>query len=367
MRPAEYGDDEIIKAGEELQAEGRNVTGFALRQKVGGGNPTRLKAIWEAHVAGSSPAEVEPVAELPNEVAEALKELVSGLSDQITRLAVDLNDKAVKASERRVSEVVKAASLERETSEREMADATATVNDLEEKLDEAQQEIGDLTATVEDTRAALSECRTSLARAEEKQAQAEKTVADQQVQIGELEARIKAMGAESAQKDQKIAILEHDAEQHAVQVKALESKLEELQQQLAAQAEAHAAEVKRMISTSIKQETTVNALTARLEAADRELKKSEARADRLEQRLIALAENKPEPQGKPDKPARAPRKTPARKAPAKKAAAQDGKQGEKDDKQEAKAQLDAWSAESAKQNETPDAPAAGENEQEAES
>ena len=43
MRPAEFPAEAIIEAGQALQAAGRNVTGFALRQKVGGGNPTRLK------------------------------------------------------------------------------------------------------------------------------------------------------------------------------------------------------------------------------------------------------------------------------------------------------------------------------------
>ena len=42
MRPVEFTPDAIIQAGQSLQAAGRNITGFALRQKVGGGNPSRL-------------------------------------------------------------------------------------------------------------------------------------------------------------------------------------------------------------------------------------------------------------------------------------------------------------------------------------
>ncbi len=343
MRPTEYTDQQIIEAGEQLQAEGRNVTGFALRKIVGGGNPTRLKSIWDAHAAGSSPAEVEPVAELPNEVAEALKELTNGLSDQINRIAVDLNDKAVKASERRVSEVIKVASLERETSKREMADATATVDDLEQKLDEAQAEIGDLTATVEDTRAALAETKTALARAEEKQAQAEKTAADQQVEIQGLKDQIKALAAELVERDQSIAILKHDAEQHSTQVKTLEDKAQALQQQLADQAEQHAAEVKALAAENTKQNTRVDALTARLEAADRELKKAEARADRLEQKLFDAAASKADET--PKKP-KTPRKPAAKKAAQVQPEAETKDQPDAEPFPDAKAQLDAWSAES---------------------
>ncbi|MEZ4128564.1 DNA-binding protein, partial [Salmonella enterica] len=50
MRPAEFTQEQIIEAGEQLQAAGRNITGFALRQKVGGGNPSRLKQVWDEHV-----------------------------------------------------------------------------------------------------------------------------------------------------------------------------------------------------------------------------------------------------------------------------------------------------------------------------
>ena len=47
MRPAEFSPEEIVAAGEALVAAGRNVTGFALRQKVGGGNPNRLTKTFE--------------------------------------------------------------------------------------------------------------------------------------------------------------------------------------------------------------------------------------------------------------------------------------------------------------------------------
>lgn len=58
MRPAEFSPEEIVAAGEALVAAGRNVTGFALRQKVGGGNPNRLKQVWDEHfedLSGNNP------------------------------------------------------------------------------------------------------------------------------------------------------------------------------------------------------------------------------------------------------------------------------------------------------------------------
>lgn len=43
--PTEFTPESIVEAGQELQATGRNITGFALRQKVGGGGqPLPLEA-----------------------------------------------------------------------------------------------------------------------------------------------------------------------------------------------------------------------------------------------------------------------------------------------------------------------------------
>jgi colicin import membrane protein len=42
MRPAEFTPEAIIQAGQELQTAGRNITGFALRQK-GSSQKTEFK------------------------------------------------------------------------------------------------------------------------------------------------------------------------------------------------------------------------------------------------------------------------------------------------------------------------------------
>lgn len=137
MRPVEFAPEAIIQAGLALQAVGRNITGFALRQKVGGGNPSRLKQVWDEHLTSQSVVNVEPVAELPLEVAEEVALVTKALTERLVAMAVDLNDKAVKAAERRVHEVVRSAGEQRAQAERELADASQTVDELEIKLDEA--------------------------------------------------------------------------------------------------------------------------------------------------------------------------------------------------------------------------------------
>lgn len=138
MRPVEFAPEAIIQAGLDLQIAGRNITGFALRQRVGGGNPSRLKQVWDEHLASTSVTQAEPVAELPLEVAEEVAAVAKGLTERLAALAVALNDKAVKAADRRVSEVVRAAGEQRAQAERELVDASQTVDDLETKLDEAK-------------------------------------------------------------------------------------------------------------------------------------------------------------------------------------------------------------------------------------
>lgn len=149
MRPVEFTNEAVIKAGEELQAQNRNITGFALRQKTGGGTPARLKQVWDEHISSQSVTVAEPVSELPVEVADAVAGVSKALSERIAALAVELNDKAVKASERRVHEVVRSAGEQREQAERELVDATQTLDDLEGKLDAAQAVNVELEAQLE--------------------------------------------------------------------------------------------------------------------------------------------------------------------------------------------------------------------------
>lgn len=83
MRPATFEPQQIIEAGQALQAEGRNITGFALRNRVGGGNPGRLKQVWDEYLSSQTEVTAEPVAELPVEVAEKVKAVSSTLAEHI--------------------------------------------------------------------------------------------------------------------------------------------------------------------------------------------------------------------------------------------------------------------------------------------
>jgi regulator of replication initiation timing len=185
MRPAEHAPEAIIEAGQALQAAGRNITGFALRQKVGGGNPSRLKQVWDEHLASQSVARAEPVAELPVEVAEEMTAVTKALTERLAALAVELNDKAVKAAERRVHEIVRTAGEQRAQAERELADASQTVEDLESRLDQANADTDSLKVKLEASEGARQTQAVELAQVRERLAvteQAAKTAEAQQAQ-----------------------------------------------------------------------------------------------------------------------------------------------------------------------------------------
>lgn len=206
MRPAHIAPDAIIEAGRELQAAGRNITGFALRSKVGGGNPARLRQIWDEHASGQNQVEAEPVAELPVEVAEVVATVSKNLTERLSALAVELNDKAVKAAERRVHEVVRSAGEQRAQVERELADASQTVDDLETELDKALSGGAALEIKLNDVQTAH-------------QAQA--------VELAQLRERLAVTERAAAQAlEQHSEALKREAEQHAAEVARMSSALE---------------------------------------------------------------------------------------------------------------------------------------------
>ena len=170
MRPTEITDAEVIQAGKALTAASRNVTGFALRKAVGGGSASRLRQVWDDYLNSQALAQVEPVAELPVEVASELKEL----TQRLQHMAVGLNDRAVKAAERRVTELVKSVGEQREQAERELADASTAVDELETQLEVAAQDKELLKSELDVANAAIQKQAVEVAQLTERLAAADR-------------------------------------------------------------------------------------------------------------------------------------------------------------------------------------------------
>jgi chemotaxis protein histidine kinase CheA len=154
-RPAAYAAADVIAAGMELQAAGRPITGFALRKKLGGGDPKRLISLWDARQAGAAfdgdaaPVDLPPsVAEpLPADVAESLARAVEHLGAAVTAAhnqAVSAANARIEDAERRADAVQTAADesvkAARAAAAAELADATDAAEALEARLTERTAE-----------------------------------------------------------------------------------------------------------------------------------------------------------------------------------------------------------------------------------
>lgn len=142
-RLAEFTDVQIIEAGRQLKQAGKRITGFGLRNAVGGGSANRLLEIWEHHEmsgAAGDDAQAELISELPMEVADQLNSVIhaftSSFSERFTALAREMNHKAISASERRVKELTQAAENKTEQAKAEVADANTAVAKAEDDRDE---------------------------------------------------------------------------------------------------------------------------------------------------------------------------------------------------------------------------------------
>ena len=185
MRPPEIENEQIINAGQQLQEDGRKVTGFALRKIVGGGNPSRLARVWEDHRRSQEVVASEPAQELPVEVEEALNEMTGIFLEQVRGLAQNLNARAVKTAERRVADVMRSAKEQQENAEAELVDAATTVEDLEDQLgnvraelSKAQEELVTLRKSASKAERELAVVREKLSKEYEQRESAEESLAD---------------------------------------------------------------------------------------------------------------------------------------------------------------------------------------------
>lgn len=173
MRPVEFSDEAIIQAGQALRQAGRNVTGFALRQKIGGGNPARLRQVWDDHLASLTEAPTQPVAELPTELAQAVASLTQTVNERIMALVVELNDKAIQAANGRVQEVLRTSEEQQQQAQQELAEAASAVNELDTQLVAAQTEVETLTTQLTTSQTQLQAQAIELAQLRERLAAAE--------------------------------------------------------------------------------------------------------------------------------------------------------------------------------------------------
>ena len=99
-RKSEFTDEDIIQAGTELSLAGHPVSGWALRTKLGGGNPGRLMEVWTQSGCGptilmddinrkSGLAIAQAVKDFTTQLDAVMAERLNGMAKNQARLVDD--------------------------------------------------------------------------------------------------------------------------------------------------------------------------------------------------------------------------------------------------------------------------------------
>ena len=153
MRPAVHTDEEIIEAGKRIQDQDRKVTGYGLRNELGGGDQKRLLAVWKSFTSRDVEESI-PDTELPAELEESLNSASKTLLNHLRSMAVQIHQAATKVAERQVAEItrqykeleeqteaeLKVAAIIIEKRESEIVDLKYNLTITEEKLDSARRD-----------------------------------------------------------------------------------------------------------------------------------------------------------------------------------------------------------------------------------
>lgn len=293
MRPVEFSAEAIVQAGKDLQSASRKVTGFALRQKVGGGNPSRLRQVWDEYLASQTETGADPAAELPVEVAERMAAVTKELIDHLSALAIDVNDKAVKAAERRTRDLVRAAGEQRSQAESELIDAGQAVDDLEQQLDKAQADSDELKKQLAEAQGTNQAQAVQLAQVRERLSLAEQSAKTATSQHAAELARMNvSIDSDRATHHQELKQLRAELAEQEQETQALAAELATANARVAAATETHQeqrqeiAQLRTDCATEGKARTRAEqqaaVLTEKLQDAARRIADTQTRANKFE-------------------------------------------------------------------------------------
>ncbi|MAK48707.1 DNA-binding protein [Marinobacter sp.] len=154
MRPSNFTDEMIIEAGKRLQDQDKKVTGYGLRNELGGGDQKRLFSVWKDFTA-QDVVDAATETELPAELEESVNSASQTLLTHLRSITVSIHQSATKVAERQVSEITRQYKELEEQTEAELKDAGVIIEKLEsEKLqleDRLEQSQGRLEKALKDS------------------------------------------------------------------------------------------------------------------------------------------------------------------------------------------------------------------------
>lgn len=242
MRPPEHTKEDVISAGHELIKQGKAVTGFGLRGLLGGGNAQRLKTIWEEHQAGDL-QQASPALEFPPELEAVVKAAADRVGSLFFASAQDIYVQANKAADKRVSDAVAAAHEQAASAARELAEAGALVDRLQQTIDEQAEQINAQKAEIQAVNQAAQAQALELAAVTEREkslnlqlGQAQTAQASLMTEIKELQKALASEVANASGFSSEIQLLKQQIGQvnatHATEKAALEQQIQQLAKDL---------------------------------------------------------------------------------------------------------------------------------------
>lgn len=146
-RRAEFSDEQIIGAGKAIQAEGKPVSTFAIRNRLQGGSSERIKAVWSDYIIQQETI-VEPEVpeiELPSEIAEILEKNQKTAQNQLEKLTIEGYKVAQLVAEKRVKSTIDEYQTKIDMFEESENQASIALETSDKKIEELELLIESLT------------------------------------------------------------------------------------------------------------------------------------------------------------------------------------------------------------------------------
>lgn len=225
MRPASHTDQDVIAAGQQLLAQGKAVTGFGLREVLGGGNSARLKNIWEAQASMHVPA--APAVPLTAELEELFKAAQQKLDAVFRELAMKFHADSHKTATDSAAIAVAEVESKLREAESELAEAQRQADRNTETLESKDEEIRRLKLDLESKADELNQRYASEARtqaAAERLAERNAALQSEQSELLQgneaLKKEVSRLQIEVEKGQEKIDLLTQDVERQKISQKS---------------------------------------------------------------------------------------------------------------------------------------------------
>lgn len=229
-RKPQISNEQILEAAATLQSQGRDITGWALRDVIGSGGPKYMIRVWEEYRASQGdivqteeiPAEQHI---LPPELESKVQVLLGNLHAEIESFARESDalanstaEKKARAAYEAMMESNKKLVAEQDLADKIIEEADERAEQLESELSEAKQEIASVEASLTSTRGIADKNASDLA-----QMTRERDKADSKVK--ELEKQTKQLSTENTKLETRLADKEESLSSVKAELKQTSSEL----------------------------------------------------------------------------------------------------------------------------------------------